>query len=84
MGVISLGIFASTAINSAGANGLLHGNAPFFFKQVIAVLGASVYAFLFTYGMLWVINKFTPVKVNDVEEGLGLDEVLHGETAYEV
>lgn len=84
LGVILLGVFASTAVNSAGANGLLNGNTPFFFKEVIAVLGASLYAFLFTYGMLWVINKFTPVKVNDTEEELGLDEVLHGENAYEV
>lgn len=84
LGVISLGIFASTTINSAGANGLLNGNAAFFFKEVIAVLGASLYAFLFTYCMLWVINKFTPVKVNDKEEAEGLDEVLHGETAYEI
>jgi Amt family ammonium transporter len=84
LGVISLGIFASTAVNSAGANGLLNGNAAFFFKEAIAVLGASLYAFLFTYGMLWVINKFTPVKVMDKEEEEGLDEVLHGENAYEI
>lgn len=84
LGVIALGIFASTAVNSAGANGLLNGNTAFFFKEVIAVLGASLYAFLFTYGMLWVIDKFTPVKVKDKEEEEGLDEVLHGETAYEI
>ena len=84
LGVTALGIFASTAVNSAGANGLLNGNAAFFFKEVIAVLGASLYAFLFTYGMLWVINKFTAVKVDDREEEEGLDEVLHGETAYEI
>jgi ammonium transporter, Amt family len=84
LGVVALGIFASTAVNSAGANGLLNGNATFFFKEVIAVIGASIYAFLFTYGMLWVINKFTPVKVNNKEEEEGLDEVLHGENAYEI
>jgi len=84
LGVIALGVFGSTAINAAGANGLLNGNATFFFKEVIAVAGASLYAFLFTYGMLWIINKFTPVKVNDKEEELGLDEVLHGENAYEI
>jgi Amt family ammonium transporter len=84
LGVILLGVFASTAVNPAGANGLLHGNVHFFFKEVIAVVGASVYAFLFTYGMLWVINQFTLVRVNDVEEKTGLDEVFHGETAYEI
>ena len=84
LGVIALGVFASTAVNSSGANGLLNGNPTFFFNEVIAVLGASLYAFLFTYGMLWVINKFTAVKVSDKEEEEGLDEVLHGENAYEI
>lgn len=84
LGVIALGFFASTAVNSGGANGLINGNPTFFFKEVIAVLCASLYAFFFTYGMLWVINKFTAVKVSDKEEEEGLDEVLHGETAYEI
>jgi len=84
LGVISLGIFASTAVNAAGADGLILGNASFFFKEVIAVVAAGIYAFLFTYGMLWIINKFTPVKVSDKEEEEGLDSVLHGENAYEI
>lgn len=83
LGVTALGIFATTAVNASGADGLLQGNAAFFFKEVIAVVGASLYAFLFTYGMLWVINKFTPVKVSDKDEEVGLDETLHGENAYE-
>lgn len=84
LGVICLGVFGSTAVNAAGADGLLFGNASFFFKQFIAVTAAGLYAFLFTYAMLWLINRFTPVKVNDKEEEEGLDAVLHGETAYEV
>ncbi len=82
-GVVLLGVFASTVANPAGVDGLLRGNVSFFFKEVIAVLGAGLYAFLFTYGMLWLINKFTPVKVSDKDEEDGLDMALHGETAYE-
>jgi Amt family ammonium transporter len=41
-----------------------------------------VYAFAFTYAMLWIINKVTPVKTSEVEEGQ-LDASLHGESAYE-
>lgn len=84
LGVVLLGVFASTAINAGGADGLLYGNSSFFFKEVIAVFGASIYAFIFTYIMLWIINKFTPVTVKDTEEEEGLDEVLHGEKAYEI
>jgi Amt family ammonium transporter len=32
--------------------------------------------------MLWLINKVTPVRVSAAEEESGLDEALHGETAY--
>lgn len=81
LGTICLGLFGSTAINAAGANGLLFGGADFFFKQVVAVVGASVYAFAFTYVMLVIINAITPVRTSDTEES-GLDEALHGETAY--
>jgi len=82
LGVLMLGVFASTAANPAGANGLLQGNAPFFIKELLAVAGACVYAFVFTYVMLWLINKITPVRISEKDE-MGLDEALHGEQAYE-
>lgn len=82
IGVIMLGIFADINVNSAGANGLLYGGADFFMKEVVAVLIAVVYAFVFTYIMLKVINKFTPVKITDTEQEDGIDEILHGEKAY--
>ncbi len=81
LGTICLGLFGSTAINAAGADGLLFGGAGFFFKQTIAVLGASAYAFLFTFGALKLINLITPVRTSDTEEA-SLDEELHGEIAY--
>lgn len=82
-GTILLGVFASKAINAAGADGLIYGGGMFFVKQFAAVVAASVYAFIFTYLMLIIINKITPVKVAPEEEILGLDRVLHGETAYD-
>jgi Amt family ammonium transporter len=84
LGTIALGVFASTAVNSAGADGLLAGNASFLVKQTVAVLIASVWAFAFTYGMLFVINKITPVKVSEQDEAMGLDTALHSEQAYEL
>ncbi len=82
IGTVMLGVFASKAWNPAGADGLLAGNTMFFFKQCAAVAGAAAWAFIFTYGMLWLINKITPVKVEDAHEEMGLDEALHGEPAY--
>ncbi len=83
LGTICLGIFAAKGINPDGADGLIHGGTNFFIKQVAATAGAAVYAFIFTYIMLAVINKITPVRVADHEEDKGLDEALHGESAYD-
>jgi Amt family ammonium transporter len=82
LGVISLGIFADLSMNPSGSNGLLLGDSTFFMKEVIAVCGAAIYSFVFTYVMLWLINKVTPVRTSREEEEAGLDESLHGETAY--
>jgi Amt family ammonium transporter len=82
VGVILLGVFGSTAINAAGADGLLLGGGAFFGKELAAVIASSAYAFAFTYGMLWIINKVTPVRTTEGEEG-ELDTSLHGESAYE-
>ncbi|HEY1770266.1 MAG TPA: ammonium transporter [Chthoniobacterales bacterium] len=83
LGVILLGVFASRAVNAAGANGLLAGGSHFFILQCAAVIGASIYAFVFTYVMLAIINIFTTVKVSEADEDLGLDASLHGEQAYD-
>ena len=82
IGIILLGLFGSTAINAAGANGLFYGGGIFFLKQTVSVIGASIYAFVFSYIMLYLINFFTPVSISKDEEELGVDKVLHGENAY--
>jgi Amt family ammonium transporter len=82
LGIVLLGLFASTAFNPAGTDGLIGGNPGFLFKQVVAVALSSAWAFGFTYGMLWAIDRVTPVKVEQTDEERGLDEALHGETAY--
>jgi Amt family ammonium transporter len=82
LGIILLGIFASTAFNPSGTDGLISGNGAFFFKQLVAVAISSGWAFVFTYGMLWLIDRVTPIKVDQAAEEGGLDTALHGETAY--
>jgi Amt family ammonium transporter len=83
LGIVLLGLMASTAVNSAGADGLLPGNAGFFWKQVLTVVGSSIYAFGFTFAMLFIINTVTRVCTTEGEEEHGLDDALHGESAYE-
>ena len=82
LGILMLGLFASLAFNPAGTDGLLLGNPSFFVKQLVAILLSSAWAFAFTYAMLWLIDRVTPVKVDAAAEESGLDTALHGETAY--
>jgi Amt family ammonium transporter len=81
LGIVMLGVLGSTAVNPAGADGLFFGGSSFFVKQLVAILVSSVYAFVFTWVMLWLINKVTPVKTTEEME-MTLDESLHGEQAY--
>ena len=82
LGIVLLGVFATKAYNPAGADGLIAGNPTFFVRQCVAVLGSSVWAFAFTLGMLWLIDRVTPVRVEEAHEQMGLDAALHGEQAY--
>ena len=83
LGIVLLGVFASRAINPTGGTGLIHGAGSFFGKQLAAGVGCSLYAFVFTYAMLKVIDLITPVRVGEEAER-GLDAAMHGENAYEL
>ncbi len=82
IGTILLGVFASAKLNPAGADGIIYGGTNFFLLQLGSAVGAAIYAYLFTYAMLWVINKITVVRVSDEHETTGLDKALHDEDAY--
>lgn len=85
LGIILLGLFATSSANPmVTTNGLMMGGGfGFFWTQLISVVSVCVYAFIFSYVMLWLINFITPVKVTKEEEAMGLDNSLHGEIAYE-
>jgi Amt family ammonium transporter len=82
LGTILLGVFATKAWNPNGADGLLMGNPTFLGKQAVAAVLSGVWAFVFTYGMLWLIDRVTPVRINSQVQQDGLDEELFGEEAY--
>jgi len=82
IGTVLLGLFATTAINPNGVDGLFNGGGTgFIMKQIVAILIACIYAFGFTYLMLVLINRLTPIKVSEIDEDAGLDEAIHGEMA---
>ena len=81
-GALATGIFASTAINPAGMDGLLAGNPGQLLVQSIGVVATYVFAALMTYAVLKAISLFTSLRVSEEEEEAGLDLSLHGEDGY--
>ena len=82
IGSLATGLFATVAVNAAGANGLLYGNTNLFFAQFAGVVVVGAYSFFGTYIILKIINVFSPLRVTPEEERKGLDLVEHGEEAY--
>jgi Amt family ammonium transporter len=83
-GAIATGLFATVAINSGGANGLLYGNPQQLLTQVIAVVASWVYSVVMTFIILKAIDAVIGVRVPESEEVLGLDSTQHGEIAYQL
>lgn len=81
-GAIATGLFATTAINPAGANGLFHGNPMLLVKQFIAIVTVAGYSFVMTFILLKVTGLFTPLRVSKDDEDTGLDLSQHGEVGY--
>jgi Amt family ammonium transporter len=80
-GILFIGLFAQVAWNGV-SDGLLYGNAAQLADQAIAVLAAPTSAFVATFALLKLIGLFSPLRVTEREEAIGLDIVSHGEEAY--
>ena len=81
-GALATGLFASKAINPAGADGLFFGNPSLLGIQAISVLAAVVFAFGMTWTILKVLDKTMGLRVNPEQELEGLDLSQHGESGY--
>lgn len=81
-GTLATGIFATKAVNAAGANGLLYGNPKQVVIQAIAILVAWVFTGAATLIIIKAVGLLTPVRASKEEEVLGLDINYHGEEAY--
>jgi Amt family ammonium transporter len=81
-GALLTGLFATKAVNAAGANGLFYGNPKQFLIQLAAVAITIVFAFGVTYVLAQVLNRTMGLRVSEQEEDLGLDLSEHGERSY--
>ncbi len=81
-GAIATGIFASAAVNSGGADGLLLGNVLQLGKQIAGVAVVWIYAFVATWVLAKAVAVTVGLRVSGMEETVGLDIAQHGERAY--
>jgi Amt family ammonium transporter len=80
LGSVLVGIFAFKDVN--GISGLLEGDTHQFLVQLFAVAFTAIYAYVVTYAILKIVDSIVPIRVSEEAEVQGLDEALHGETAY--
>jgi ammonium transporter, Amt family len=83
-GAILTGVFASLAINAAGANGLLAGGGfALLGKQLIGVGATIAFSFTVSFIILKLLNRTIGIRVDADTESVGLDIGEHAETGYE-
>ncbi|MBI5189681.1 MAG: ammonium transporter [Nitrospirae bacterium] len=81
-GALATGLFATTMVNSAGADGLFYGNAALLGKQAVAVGVTMVYSFVVSIVILKVLDLVMGLRVEKDDELRGLDQTQHGESGY--
>ena len=82
-GGIATGIFGKSSINSVAKwDGLVYGEWRLFAAQIEGILITIAIAVVGTLICVGIVRIFTPLRVTDREEKLGLDISQHGESAY--
>jgi Amt family ammonium transporter len=81
-GALATGLFASKAVNPAGADGLFYGNPEQLWNQFVGVGASWAFAIVMTYVILKVIGSFMQLKADDAQQLEGLDVTEHGERGY--
>jgi Amt family ammonium transporter len=78
LGALLTGVFASTAVNSAGADG----SVALLGKQAVGVLVTLVFSGAVSFGLYKLVGAITPLRAAEEDEWVGLDQVEAGERGY--
>ena len=81
-GAIATGLWATKAVNPAGADGLFYGNPGLFLIQLKAALITVIYSLVVSFVLLKVVDLVMGLRANEQEERIGLDLTEHREAAY--
>jgi Amt family ammonium transporter len=79
VGMLLTGVFATKAVNAAGADGWALGNIDFFLTQAKAMFIAVAYSFAVSFVIFKLISVIVPLRVSGIEEQEGLDASQHDE-----
>lgn len=86
LGTLAVGLFAKPELTEGvgrGYSGLFYGGGwNLLGVQALGLVLIAVWGFALTWGALWLIKRFTPVRVSKDEELIGLDVGIHGVPAY--
>ncbi|MDA3613390.1 ammonium transporter [Polluticaenibacter yanchengensis] len=83
VGMLLTGVFATTTVNGAGADGWWLGNAGFFFTQVKGMVISVVFSFGLSFIIFKIVNVLVPLRVSASEEDAGLDASQHDEKYFQ-
>ena len=81
LGAFLLSFLAKPSINEA-AGVLFGGDISFVLKQIAGILVVGIYTGILTYIIFKVVNAITGLRISLTEETTGIDEIVHGEKAY--
>ncbi|HAR48883.1 MAG TPA: ammonia channel protein [Smithella sp.] len=84
VGTIATGFFAEKAINAAGTDGLLFGNAHQLYVQSLSLLVAVSFAVIMTFIIFKIVDAIIGMRVEEKNEIVGLDLTQQSEAAYTV
>jgi Amt family ammonium transporter len=83
LGALLIGVFADTAFNQAGGDGLLAGGGlALLGKQAVAVVATLVFSFVLSLALLKLVDLVVGLRVTEEEELSGLDISQHEEVGY--
>jgi Amt family ammonium transporter len=83
VGALLTGVFSSSRMNPAAADGLVYGNAGPLVTQIIAVGTTMVFCGAMTFGILKLVALIVPLRVAMGAELGGVDLSEHGEAAHD-
>ncbi len=81
-GALATGLFATTAVNSGGANGLFYGNPGLLLTQFIDAGITIMYSIVVSFIILKCIDAVIGLRVDIEDEVQGLDLTQHSEIGY--